>query len=148
MSLFSTMPEEAARLSFLGDAGRAAIVDLLVLMLFSEGGSEEHVDAFVTLLAEVPGLDALTNEARGELLTRSLTRLRELPPTGLEAEVARLASPLPAPVRPTVVALAGVVACFGGSPTATHKGLLELYATALEVDAGEVERTMDALSLS
>lgn len=148
MSIFSTMPQEAAQLSRLGDAGRAAIVDLLVLMLFSEGDSEGHVDAFVTLLGEIPGISALSSDARGELLTRSLTKLRELPQTGLSAEVARMATPLPAPVRPTVIALAGVVACFGGAPTSTHKALLDLYVSSLDVDADEVDRTMGALSLS
>lgn len=148
MPLFSSMPAEAVLLSRLGDAGRAAIVDLLVLMLFSEGDSEQHVDAFVTLLAEIPGISALSNDERGELLTRSLAKLRELPSTGLSAEVAKMATPLPTPVRPTVVALAGVVACFGGSPTTTHKALLDLYVTSLGVDADEVDRTMGALSLS
>ncbi len=148
MSIFSTMPHEAAQLSRLGDAGRAAIVELLVLMLFSEGDSEGHVSAFVTLLGDIPGISSLSDEERGELLTRSLERLRELPQTGLGDEISKMASPLPQPVRPTVVALAGVVACFGGAPTATHQGLLDLYVTSLGVDADEVDRAMGALSLS
>ena len=148
MAIFTSMPEQAALLSKLGDGGRAAIVDLLVLMLFAEGDAESHVDAFVMLLGEIPGISALSDEERGELLTRSLTKLREMPTTGLSAEITKMAQPLSSAVRPTVVALAGVVACFGGSPGNAHKGLLDMYVTTLGVDADEVDRAMGALSLS
>lgn len=148
MSIFSSMPQQAQLLSALGEGGRAAIVDLLVLMLFAEGDAESHVDAFVVLLSDIPGIAQLTNEQRGELITQSLTKLREMPTTGLASEISKMAVPLSSAVRPTVVALAGVVACFGGKPSSAHTALLDMYVNTLGVDPDEVDRTMGALSFS